>query len=354
MKSLVAIVGTTGVGKSSLAIKIAQRLAGQIVNADSIQVYKNLDIISNKPTKEEFNTVAHHLFDFVDNTREYSVAEFTSDATKVIDSLHEKSILPVVVGGTNYYVQSLLFESQIISTSESPGISNKTLIAHSSIDPEIGEKLSFVLRGTDPAVNSFEQIESFVSENNMHELLKIVDPDMANRWHPNDVRKIRRSLEVYYTTGRKHSEHYGVKEELMRYRTCVFWLYSPPDILDPALEARIDVMIQRGMFDEMKVLLEMMAEGEVVGCNSSYTRGILQAIGFKEFQDYFRLVNENASNKEIIKAKEIGIENMKIATRQYARKQVHWLKNKLGPMLLQSHHNGKGAIYLIDASGNNF
>ena len=350
MKNVIAIAGTTGVGKSNLALNIAQRLKGNIINADSIQVYKNLDIISNKPTKEELNMVEHHLFDFVENNREYSVAEYICDASNVIDRLHEKGILPVVVGGTNYYLQSLLFKSQLVATSELPGLSNKTLIAHPTIVGELKLKLHSFLVKTDPALNSEEEIESFAAQNAIHDILKTVDPDMANRWHPNDVRKIRRSLEVFYTTGTKHSLHYTEKKSELRYRTCLLWLYAKPDILNPRLDARVEEMIEKGMFEEMRILLDKVGDGTVVGTDSNYTRGILQAIGFKEFDHYFRLLKENAPEKSIEDAKKMGIEHMKLATRQYARKQVHWLKNKLSPMIIENQENNSAVIYLIDAS----
>ena len=350
MKNLVAIVGTTGVGKSNLGIKIARQLNGQIINADSMQVYKNLDIISNKPSKQDFESVEHHLFDFVENNREYSVAEYTSDATNIVNKLHSMNVLPVVVGGTNYYVQSLLFSDQLVATSELPGIANKALICHSSIDNELGKKLKFYLEQTEPTSNSFQQIEDFNSKNSLHELLKLIDPEMANRWHRNDVRKVRRSLEVYYTTGTKHSEHYKDREQHLNYRTCLLWLYSPPEILDPILDSRIDKMISRGMFQEMQDLLRMMEQGSVVGIDSAYTRGILQAIGFKEFKEYFDLLKSDASDDLVRKSRNEGIERMRIATRQYARKQVNWLKNKLSPMIM-SQCSENAAIYLIDASG---
>ncbi|KAI8902008.1 IPP transferase-domain-containing protein [Globomyces pollinis-pini] len=356
--SIFVVVGTTGVGKSALAVKLAKALSGHVINADSMQVYKGLDIVTNKPDANELAMAPHHLFDFLDPAKEYSVSEFSRDATAIIDELNTKNEPSVICGGTNYYIQSLLWSQSIIETATTPGLSNKAAIlesAHHSLDPSLADTLCYLLEHTDPRTNTPDQISEFSKTAPFHDTLKQIDPVMAQRWHPNDIRKIRRSLEVFYTTGISHSDWYASQrnesnpDTRLRYPTCVFWLYGRPDKLNPRLDARVDQMIDKGMFDELNDMRKKMTKNEVVGVQSQYTRGILQAIGFKEFHDYF-VAEENGEIDRLDDLRMKGIEEMKIATRQYAKRQVSWIKNKLAPQCVIEHEEGSGALYLIDAT----
>ncbi|KAJ3315715.1 hypothetical protein HDV04_002129 [Boothiomyces sp. JEL0838] len=355
MKPLFCVVGTTGVGKSSLAVKLAQALSGHIINGDSMQVYKGLDIITNKPDAQEQSMAPHHLFDFIDPSKEYSVSEYLKDALNVIHDLHKDSQTPIVVGGTNYYIQSLLWNSKIIETADSPGLSNKLKLrdsCHPSLDPEIADTLFYLLDHTDPRTNKPDAITEFSKTAPFHETLCKIDPVMGKRWHPRDIRKIRRSLEIYYTTGKRHSAHIEEQKSnesssKLRFPTCVFWLYGEPTELYPRLDARVDLMIEKGMFQEMKEMRDKMKANQVVGLDSQYTRGVLQAIGFKEFDSYLNSLDQGIDSPDLLKT---GIDEMKRGTRQYARRQVTWIKNKLAPECLIEHENGTGAFYLIDAT----
>lgn len=194
-KALIAVVGTTGVGKNALALRLASRFNACIINTDSMQVYKGLDLVTNKPDLEERNAVPHYLYDFVDPAQEYSVAEFSQDAIKVVDERLAHSQIPILVGGTNYYLQSLLWRDSIIP-SESPGLANKTLDCHTAVDPELKSILLHILEETDPRLRDSAQMTEFCEKGILHETLMRIDPVMANKWHPSDYRKIRRSLEV--------------------------------------------------------------------------------------------------------------------------------------------------------------
>ncbi|KAJ2999020.1 tRNA dimethylallyltransferase [Globomyces sp. JEL0801] len=328
--SIFVVVGTTGVGKSALAVKLAKALSGHVINADSMQVYKGLDIVTNKPDANELAMAPHHLFDFLDPAKEYSVSEFSRDATAIIDELNTKNEPSVICGGTNYYIQSLLWSQSIIETATTPGLSNKAAIlesAHHSLDPSLADTLCYLLEHTDPRTNTPDQISEFSKTAPFHDTLKQIDPVMAQRWHPNDIRKIRRSLEVQYRPDLTIGFLY------YRYPTC------------------------KGMFDELNDMRKKMTKNEVVGVQSQYTRGILQAIGipvilkvgFKEFHDYF-VAEENGEIDRLDDLRRKGIEEMKIATRQYAKRQVSWIKNKLAPQCVIEHEEGSGALYLIDAT----
>ncbi|KAJ1669812.1 tRNA dimethylallyltransferase, mitochondrial, partial [Coemansia sp. RSA 25] len=218
-----AITGTTGVGKSQLAIELARAVNGEVINADALQVYKGYDIITNKVTREEMLGVPHHLLGFVEPNREYTVQEFEQDALRKIHEIHQRNRVPILVGGTNYYMQSVMFRKSLISTT-----------SRDSGTPD----------ATAPGVASsreFEQQHAAKSDQDLWEELRAADPVMAENWHANNRRKVLRSLEVLAATGRPHSEWIREseaareKEEVLRFPTLVFWLYADPPTLDRRL-----------------------------------------------------------------------------------------------------------------------
>ncbi|KAJ3013841.1 hypothetical protein HKX48_005492 [Thoreauomyces humboldtii] len=381
-KPLLVVLGTTGVGKSQLGIELARAVDGEVINADSMQVYKGLDIVTNKATMQERQGVPHHLMDFLDPSKEYSVSDFDRDASRAISDIHSRGKVPILVGGTNYYIQSLLWREQTITKAKAE---QERLLAeeedsaiHSSVvDHPLAGKMTEALTATNPRVYSPSEIGVYLAGANLWDLLKEVDPVMADRWHERHGRKIRRSIQVFYTTGRKHSELIAEQwrqktssGSALRHDTCVFWLHAPPAILNPRLDARVDQMIERGLFQELSEMRADVRRGDVIGAPQdasiptiNYTRGILQAIGFKEFDHYLTLMDGKASGseaqpqpEEIAKARAQGLEDMKCATRQYARKQVSWIKNKLAISCLNDAErpSAKDAhsmcFFLLDAS----
>ncbi|KAI9105908.1 IPP transferase-domain-containing protein [Phlyctochytrium arcticum] len=397
-KMVIAVVGTTGVGKSKLGVELAKALNGEVINADSMQVYKGLDIVTNKATESEREGIPHHLMSFVDPAHEYSVTDFHRDARASIAAIHARNRIPILVGGTNYYIQSLLWEDQIIDTDSIERTVPTTSSAEGASEgcEEMNDKIKLALDGTDPTKVTPEEAARFSLENDILGLLKEVDPVMGDKWHANDHRKIRRSLEVFFTTGKRHSAHFAEQRassthpnEKLRYKSIIFWLYSDPDALYPRLDARVDDMIQRGLFSELLAMRAKVCAGEVVGghkamqsiepaygmqkeaaessdsdsesfSKTNYTRGILQAIGFKEFDKYLNgleSLTPNSGNEAIEGYRLEGIQEMKRATQQYARRQVTWIKNKLAPRTLQImdlerevEGRKKGAFYLLNAT----
>ncbi|KAJ3182211.1 hypothetical protein HDU85_003253 [Gaertneriomyces sp. JEL0708] len=346
-KPVLVVVGTTGVGKSQLGVELAKAVDGEVINCDSMQVYNGLDIATNKITEKEKAGVRHHLMDFVDPAHEYSVTDFERDALKTIDQIHSRNRIPILVGGTNYYIQSLLWKQQIIAAAsdcEPAMAENRQVIeediAHPSIaNSPLATQIAECLRGDNNALT--ESSDSPTIDVRMFEILQKVDPAMAQRWHPRDLRKVRRSLQIFYTSGKRHSEWLAEQKETeeqegnqLRFPTCVFWLYAEPNALYPRLDARVDDMVNAGLLQELYQMRHKVLAGQVLGTRPGgdtmitpdYTRGILQTIGFKEFHAYLASGAESEAAEGLLNE---SLEVMKRATRQYAKRQVTWIKNKL-------------------------
>ncbi|TPX73771.1 tRNA dimethylallyltransferase [Chytriomyces confervae] len=377
-KPVLVVVGTTGVGKSNLAMEIAARVGikGEVINADSMQVYKGMDVITNKVTPEERSRVPHHLLDFVDPMSEYSVLQFERDALAVIDEIHSRGKVPILVGGTHYYIQSILWDSNLVSSKreeqqqpEDEKCNDDDTRAHPSIDPDLALAISNALKQSDATFKLKDEQTQAETATEIVRLLSLVDPVMALRWHPNDWRKNRRSLQVFYTTGERHSDILDKQKEdgggSLRFRTGVFWLWAENKMLDARLDGRVHDMIKNGLFSEITEMRRKVVAGQVAGTDMQtdssnpidYTRGVMQTIGFKEFDAYLTKLDEHApspTTQELEKLKAQAVESMQAATRRYARKQVTWIKNKLGPKCLmearKADMSGSIAFWALDAS----
>lgn len=311
--SLVVILGATGTGKSKLAIELGQRLQGEIISADSMQVYHGLDIITNKVTVEEHAQCRHHMIGFVDPlVSSYTVVDFRNKALALIEDMHNRNKLPIVVGGTNYYIESLLWR----------------VLLDTGDNEDSGD-------GEDAAPKRKLELEKLGEE--LHKQLLEVDPKMAAMLHPNDKRKIARSLQVHQETGVPHSvwleeqrgqEGGGGLGGPLRYPDpCIFWLHSDMNALDKRLDARVDDMLTAGLIDELQDFHVRYNEKRVQDESQDYQHGIFQSIGFKEFHDYLT-ASESCSQEEKDTLRNKGIEGLKIATRRYARKQNKWVRNR--------------------------
>ncbi|KAG2218220.1 hypothetical protein INT45_000762 [Circinella minor] len=344
MRRIATIIGTTGVGKSQLGVELCKALKGQVINADSMQVYKGLDVITNKMPFHERQGIQHHLMDFLDPEEEYQVGQFKQDATECIEKLcDDQKLLPVIVGGTNYYIQSLLWHNMLIKKEQE---------IQRSPSPSPENDLSTKL------FNNYEEELDNLETKELYNRLEKVDPIMANRWHPSDRRKILRSLQIYYQTGRPQSEIIKEQQEnhdthgiQSRFSSLIFWLYADPSKLNPRLDDRVDKMIETGLFDEIKSLRKRVVDGNVQLPGQDiekYQRGLWQAIGYKEFDPYFTALEANdQSEQDLEKIKKECTERMKSATRRYAKRQVQWIRNKLIPTVNKSKDVN---IYLLDAT----
>ncbi|XP_053718526.1 tRNA dimethylallyltransferase [Synchiropus splendidus] len=313
--SLVVILGATGTGKSKLAIEIGKRLNGEIISADSMQVYQGLDIITNKVTAEESAQCRHHMISFVDPlVCDYTVVDFQNKALALIDDLHNRKKLPIIVGGTNYYIESLLWKVLL---------GNRNALEKTALGTKSAQKRKLDL----------EQLDG----GELHKRLLMVDPEMASMLHPNDRRKISRSLQIYEETGVPHShwleEQRGQEggTELggpLRFPdSCILWLHADLQALDQRLDARVEEMLSTGLIEELRDFHVRFNQRTVQGERQDYQLGIFQSIGFKEFHEYLT-APESSTQQEKDALREKGIEALKIATKRYARKQNTWVRNR--------------------------
>ncbi|KAJ4305881.1 tRNA dimethylallyltransferase, mitochondrial [Kalmusia sp. IMI 367209] len=350
-KPLVAIIGATGTGKSDLAVEIARRFNGEVVNGDAMQLYEGLPVITNKIASEEMKGVPHHLLGCIGLEEEtWTVGKFVSRALGVvrqfpgfnsfmlifqIDEIRSRGKLPVLVGGTHYYTQSLLFKDAL---SEEPMV-------------KVGDDSS-----ERPAILD-EPTEILL------EKLKEVDPIMADRWHPNERRKIQRSLEIYLKTGKPASQVYDeqrLKKELslgahddtsgLRFPTLIFWIHASKDALTMRLDSRVDKMLDKGLLSEVETLHNFRIDHEVrTGQSIDQSRGIWVSIGYKEFLDYQNAASEGSiSDEDLAKLTSAAITKTQAANRQYAKRQVRWIQIKLLNALITAGQRKN--TFLLDLS----
>ncbi|KAI9840600.1 MAG: hypothetical protein M1838_003995 [Thelocarpon superellum] len=325
---LIAIVGATGTGKSQLAVELASRFDGEIINGDALQMYDGLPIITNKMAAEDRRKIPHHLLGCVGlEEPPWRVDVFTQKAIGVIDEIRRRGKLPILVGGTHYYTQSLLFEDALLSN----GPAKDGAEATQEWDAE-----SILNAPT-------EQILSRLRE---------VDPVMADRWHPNDRRKVQRSLEIYLSTGRRASDIYEEQRQRrqiqrgddatahesstddrissVRCPTMILWVHADAEVLKTRLDRRVDDMVQVGLLAEVQQLEEYRRPHHGAARSVDLTRGIWIAIGYKEFHDYVSALREGGVGQDRLDSlREQAIERTKAATRQYARRQVRWIRIRL-------------------------
>ncbi|GAB1734764.1 hypothetical protein NU195Hw_g9363t1 [Hortaea werneckii] len=343
---LIAVIGATGTGKSQLAVELARRYNGEIINGDAMQLYSGLPIITNKITPEEQRGIPHHLLGCIGlQEPTWVVGTFVKRAVKVIEEIRSRGKLPILVGGTHYYTQSLLFHDRLAETEG---------------ETEQAEN------ATQDNVQQFPLLEEPTEA--LLEELKRVDPVMAERWHPKDRRKIQRSLEIYLKTGKKASDTYAeqrmrkgehLNEEhaaegepsnsTLRFSVLLFWVHAEPEPLRSRLDNRVDKMLDAGLLGEVHTLDAHAEAGAAAGRPVDETRGIWVSIGYKEFKPYTKaLASDNTSEKELVRLKTEAIDRTKAATRQYAKRQIRWIRIKL----VNALHEAKASdsLFVLDAS----
>lgn len=278
---VVAIGGPTATGKTSLSVALAKRFDGEIINADSMQVYRELSVGTAKASPEERQGIPHHLLDFLSPEQPYSVAEFVSDATAKIRQINARRHLPLVVGGTGLYITSLL------------------------------NGVSFAPEQNDPTLRARLQQEAEQDGGaGLYARLQAVDPEYAAKVHPHNLPRVIRALELYELTGRKMSEQrQNSRPSEAPYRSlCLCLTCRDRAALYRRIDHRVDGMLRAGI----------LAEAELVWRNAARYKTAAQAIGYKEFFPYF----------EKTQSLEACITRLKQATRQYAKRQLTWFRHQ--------------------------
>ncbi|RYO73730.1 hypothetical protein DL766_005228 [Monosporascus sp. MC13-8B] len=336
LEPLVAVMGSTGTGKSDLAVDLALRFNGEIINADAMQMYRGLPVITNQISAEERKGVPHHLLAIVDHHEPtWTVLNFATEARKVVQGIRSRGRLPIIVGGTHYYLNALLFEDSVLGP-QSLGDDNPRI----NVEDETSAQFPILNAHTDVLMNR----------------LREVDPAMASRWHPSERRKIQRSLEIYLTTGKRASDIYAEQQRDRLasrgargpWETLMFWVYSKPDVLYDRLNRRIDKMVGRGLMAEVEDLHGQLRRRTDAGETVDRTKGIWQSIGFKQLEPLLNAKMAERAAEELERLKDAGLEQMRAATRQYARAQIKWLRGKTVPKL--EEHDALKYLYLLDSS----
>ncbi|RMF96197.1 MAG: tRNA (adenosine(37)-N6)-dimethylallyltransferase MiaA [Candidatus Schekmanbacteria bacterium] len=279
-KKIIIISGPTACGKTSVAIEVAKELDGEIISADSMQVYRFLNIGTAKPDKDEIKEAKHHLIDIMNPDEIYSAGDFANDADRIINKISSKKKIPIICGGTGLYIKAL----------------TKGLAAGLPADKELKKEIHQSYLNKD--------LEILYNE------LKEVDPATAEKLSPSDKQRIKRALEVYYITGmpisKIHTKHSFSDE---RYDYLYFCLKRDRNELRKRIEARVDKMIEKGLYDEAKSIYKKYKGKEI---------NAFRAIGYREMISHLK---GEVSFDEAVKL-------IKKATKAYAKRQMTWFKKQ--------------------------
>ena len=278
-QKVIVICGPTASGKTKLSIEVAKKINGEIVSADSMQIYKEMDIGTAKPTIEEMQGIKHYLLDFVSPDKRYSVAEYKKDAINAIDEIIEKNKVPIVVGGTGLYINSLIY-----------GIEYPEI--------EIDIKYRNELERTADEPDGLRKL---------YEMAKKIDEEAIKNISPNDKKRICRVLEIYHSTGKtKTQQEIESRKNGPKYDYLVYGLNMDREKLYDRINKRVDIMIQDGLIEEVKKVASKYKEFPTA----------MQGLGYKEVLEY---LNGDTTKEEMI-------EKIKMETRRYAKRQLTWFR----------------------------
>ena len=279
-KPLIIITGPTAVGKTALSISLAKKIGGEIISADSMQVYRGLDIGSAKVTTEEMDGVFHHLIDILDFDEEFNVFLFKELAEKSIEDIYSRGNIPIICGGTGFYIQALLYD---VSFSKED---------NSKIRAELEKRVD----------NEGAKV--------LYKELNEIDPKSAENIHPNNVKRIIRALEYFKLNGKLFSEHNETeKQKESPYNFMYFVIDDDRELLYQRINKRVDVMLSKGLVDEVKTLYE---KGLRIGMTSA------EGIGYKQLLTY--LEGEISLDE--------ATEKIKQDSRHYAKRQLTWFRRE--------------------------
>jgi len=281
-KPLVVIAGATASGKTGISIDLAKKINGEVVSADSMQIYKYMDIGTATPTLDETDGVKHYLISELNPDDDYSIVKFQEMAKKYIDEIHNQGKIPILCGGTGFYINSIVYNNNFMETDKNENLRNELY----KIAKEQG--------------NEF-----------LHQKLKTIDYDSYLKIHPNNLKRVVRAIEFFETTGVKisvHNEEEKSKKE-EAYDTAFFIIDRNRDNLYERINRRVDIMINDGLVDEVKRLID-----------NGYNKNLvsMQGLGYKEIVEY--LENEITLDE--------AVEKLKKQTRRFAKRQLTWFRHQ--------------------------
>ncbi|MBX9972499.1 tRNA (adenosine(37)-N6)-dimethylallyltransferase MiaA [Cytobacillus firmus] len=279
-EKLAVLIGPTAVGKTKLSILLAKRFNAEIISGDSMQIYKSMDIGTAKIKEEEMEGIPHHLIDIKNPEDPFSAAEFQELVRSKITEITSRGKLPMIVGGTGLYIQSVIYDYQF---SDAPS------------DEEFRKTLE-------------ERAEREGNDALFKELLAI-DPESAEKIHPNNIRRVVRALEIYHCTGKTMSQYQENQDPELLYDTALIGLTMDRDTLYERINLRVEIMMKEGLLEEVRSLYDQGLKD----CLS------IQAIGYKELYEYF---NGRVSLED-------AVGNLKQNSRRYAKRQLTWFRNKM-------------------------
>ena len=280
-KPLIILTGPTAVGKSELSIRLAKAINGEIISADSMQVYRHMDIGSAKITQEEMDDVKHHLIDILEPYEEFHVVKFQSLAKEAMRNIYSNGKIPILVGGTGFYIQSVIYDIDFTESEEDE-----------------------TFRG------QLEELARKEGNEILFERLRNIDPESCNIIHPNNIKRVIRAIEFYEKTGKRISEHNKEQHENESpYNFAYFVLDDDRAVLYERINKRVDAMLEAGLIDEVKKLKEM-------GCASDMVS--MQGLGYKEILEY--LDGKCTLDEAVYKIKR--------DTRHFAKRQLTWFRRE--------------------------
>ena len=280
-RPLVILTGPTAVGKSALAVALAKQIGGEIISADSMQVYRHMDIGSAKIRPEQMGGIPHHLIDVLEPTEEFNVVSFQRLARTAVKGIYERGHIPVVVGGTGFYIQALIYDIDFTENDEDTALRNR-----------------------------LGQIAAREGSEALYERLRRIDPASCETIHAHNVKRVIRAIEFYEKTGMRISEHNKKqRERTSPYNFAYFVLNDNRDRLYGKIEARIDRMMEQGLVEEVSVLA-------AAGCTRDMVS--MQGLGYKEILDY---LDHRISLEE-------AVYTLKRDTRHFAKRQLTWFRRE--------------------------
>ncbi|MCR5128516.1 MAG: tRNA (adenosine(37)-N6)-dimethylallyltransferase MiaA [Lachnospiraceae bacterium] len=280
-KPLIVIAGPTATGKSAAAVKVAKAIGGEVISADSMQVYRGMDIGSAKVTAEETEGVPHHLIDVLDPTEDFNVTIFQRMAKEAMQGIYERGHIPIICGGTGFYIQSVLYD------------------------------IDFTSEDTDYAYrHSLEKLAEEKGTAVLYDMLKEVDPASCESIHENNVKRVIRALEYYHETGQPISTHNAEQREKEEaYDALFFVITDERPAMYARIDKRVDQMVEAGLVEEVQHLKDMGIPRMAVS---------MQGLGYKEIYDY---LNGDCTLDE-------AVYTIKRDTRHFAKRQLTWFKRE--------------------------